>query len=238
MNEQHSLGWFRSRLGKITGSKVGVLMKNGKKNILTEEAMSYIYQLAAERTMAEQVVNDDFNFESYLESVKVETRAMRFGTEMESVARERYCTLNNVVCLDMPLCAHKTIENFGSSPDGLTDKNVTLEIKCPNQSTYMKYRHRIDDDASLLMVNPEYYYQCMAHMMCTGSDRTDFIVFSPFQKDNIHIVPIYPNELIFRNIESRVKLANELIDDIIDPHKSEVEAAFNYYNEIISAKHQ
>lgn len=27
MEEQHSLEWFRKRLGKITGSMVGVLMK-------------------------------------------------------------------------------------------------------------------------------------------------------------------------------------------------------------------
>ena len=115
----------------------------------------------------------------------------------------------------MPLCSHKTIPDFGSSPDGLTVENVTLEIKCPNQSTFMKYKHRIEDDASLLMVNPEYYYQCMAHMMCTGSERTDFIVFSPFQRDNIHIVPVYPNDLIFKNIEDRVRLANDFINEII-----------------------
>lgn len=190
-------------------------MKNGKKNIFTEEAMTYIYQLAAERSMAEQVVNDDIEFENYLEQVSFETRAMRFGTMMEDVARQRYCTIKGVQCKELGLCQHFDIPHFGSSPDGLVDGNVTLEIKCPNQSTFMKYRHKIEDDASLLMVNPEYYYQCMAHMMCAGSERTDFIVFSPFQKDNIHIVPIYPNELIFRNIETRVKLANELIDEII-----------------------
>ena len=190
-------------------------MGKGRKGEFTEEGYTYLYQLAAERDMAEQVVNDDYNFESYLEETKVETRAMRFGTEMESVARDRYCTLKNVVCLDMPLCSHKTIEHFGSSPDGLTEDNVTLEIKCPNQSTFMKYKHRIEDDASLLIVNPQYYYQCMAHMMCTGSERTDFIVFSPFQRDNIHIVPVYPNDLIFKNIEDRVRLANDFINEII-----------------------
>lgn len=214
-NSQHSLGWFRSRLGNITGSKVGVLMNNGKKNIFSKEGMTYIYQLAAERTMAEQVVNDDFEFENYLEQVSYETRAMRFGTMMEGVARQRYCDIRGVQCQEVGLCKHFDIPHFASSPDGLINGNITLEIKCPNQDTYMKYRHRIDDGASLLMVKPEYYYQCMAHMMCTGSERTDFIAFSPFQKDNIHIVPIYPDELIFRNIEERVKLANELINEII-----------------------
>ena len=79
----------------------------------------------------------------------------------------------------------------------------------------MKYYHLIFDAASLLIVNPEYYYQCMAHMMCTGTERTDFIVFSPFQKNPIHIVPVYPDELIFRNMEERIKLANQLIDEIV-----------------------
>lgn len=215
MNEQHSLGWFRARLGNITGSKVGCLMGKGKKDEFTKEGMSYLYQLAAERTMAEQVVKDDFNMEAYLEATKLETRAMRFGTEMESVAREMYCRVKNIECKELGSCMHFDIPNFASSPDGLTTDNVTLEIKCPTQATYMKYRHKIDDDASLLLVEPTYYYQCMAHMMCTGSDRTDFIAFCPWQKDNIHIVPIYPNDLIFKNIEERVKLANEYINEII-----------------------
>ncbi len=50
MEAQHSLEWYRKRLGKVTGSRVGDLMKPGKKkeDLFGDTAKSYIYQLAAE----------------------------------------------------------------------------------------------------------------------------------------------------------------------------------------------
>ena len=41
---QRDLGWFRVRLGSITGSKVGDLMKSGKKKeqVFGDTALSYI----------------------------------------------------------------------------------------------------------------------------------------------------------------------------------------------------
>lgn len=215
MNEQHSIGWYRARLGNITGSRVGELMKKGKKSEFSDTAMSYIYQVAAERSLSDNIVNDDFELETYIQATTFETRAMKFGTEMEEVAREFYCKTTGAKVREVGSCSHFDIPHFASSPDGITEDNVSLEIKCPNQSTFMEYYHRIFDAASLLIVNPEYYYQCMAHMMCTGTERTDFIVFSPFQKNPIHIVPVYPDELIFRNMEERIKLANQLIDEIV-----------------------
>lgn len=215
MNEQHTLGWYRDRLGKITGSKVGVLMKKGRKAEFSEEGMAYIYQLAAERTLADYVLNNDDEFEHYVKLNTFETRAMRFGTETESVARDAYVSYTGKEVHEVGSCLHFDIPNFASSPDGITEDNVSLEIKCPTQSVFMKYCHRIHDAADLLMVNPEYYYQCMSHMMCANTIRTDFIAFSPFQKKDIHIVPIEPNDLIFKNIEERVTLANQLIDEII-----------------------
>ena len=58
---QRDLGWFRVRLGSITGSKVGDLMKSGKKKeqVFGDTALSYIYQVAAERMLNPVFVDDD-----------------------------------------------------------------------------------------------------------------------------------------------------------------------------------
>ena len=215
MNEQHTLGWYRDRLGKITGSRVGVLMKKGKKSEFTEEAMSYIYQLAAERAIAKRVLEDDLEFEAYINATTFETKAMRFGTETEATARDAYSFQTGEIVKEVGACLHFDIPNFASSPDGITESNASIEIKCPTQSTFMKYCHRIFDAASLLIVNPDYYYQCMAHIMCANTIRTDFIVFSPFQERDTHIIPVYPDDFIFKMIEERITLANQLIDDIV-----------------------
>lgn len=65
MEAQHTLEWYRKRLGKITGSRVGDLMKTSRKKdeMFGDTAKSYIYQLAAERDMNPAIVEDDELFE-------------------------------------------------------------------------------------------------------------------------------------------------------------------------------
>lgn len=218
MNEQKTLNWYRQRLGQITGSQVGRLMKKGRSSYFGEDALSYIYQLAAERSMPASLIDNDPEFEAYLEQVNVETKAMRFGTEMEAVARMKYCQERNVTCEEVGLCSHFDIEHFASSPDGIAktyEGKVALEIKCPTQAVYMRYYDSIWNNETLKKVKPEYYYQCMAHMMCTGAIRTDLIIFNPFQREQLKIVPIFPEDADIDEMTTRIEEANVTINEII-----------------------
>ena len=220
MNAQRTLNWYRDRLGYFTGSKVGLLMQssNKKGEIFGQTAKSYIYKVAAERNMNPKIVNDDYAFEVYLNHVGFSSKAIEWGIEQEENARDAYIkkTKNNIV--EVGSCRHKTIKYFASSPDGFccdddNDKGC-IEIKCPNQETYIKYVTEINDAESLLKIEPIYYYQCMSHLMCTKSNWVDFTPYCPFQKKPIHIVRILPNKESFNLIEERVNLANEFIEKI------------------------
>lgn len=218
--EQHSLTWYRARLGNITGSKVGVLMKSGRKDYFSDTAKTYIYQLAAERSMIQQIIDDDELFSEYLQQTSVSSKAMQWGNEQEENARELYEKIMNVKVGEVGSCKHPSIEHFSSSPDGLfEDKKygcrAALEIKCPVQSTFMKYKTEIKDNESLLSANNEYFYQCMSHMLCTGVKYVDFEVYNPFQSDPIHMVRIHPDNNVFAAIEERVNIANNIINDLI-----------------------
>ena len=217
--EQRTLSWYRMRLGYITGSQVGLLMKSGKSCDFSETAKSYIYQVAAERTMNPDIINDDELFGMYLAQTEVTSKAMRFGTEQEANARRLFSKIHDVNVREVSSCRHSSIPYFASSPDGIyTDETgkVCLEIKCPVQSTFMRYKDEIYDNESLLKVKPEYFYQCMAHMMCTDAYKTVFIAYNPFQRDPIHIVPIYPDKNMFSSMEGRIRMANDIITQIID----------------------
>lgn len=218
MEAQHTLQWYRKRLGKITGSNVGVLIKPGRNDIFSDTAKSYLYQLAAERSMNSRLIEDDESFAFYLQQVETSSKPVRWGSEQEISAREIYNQRVGIKMLETGFCVHPEIPNFGSSPDGFcyNETKGTLEIKCPNQHTYMRYKHLIKDNASLLEVAPKYFYQCMSHLMCLKAEWNDFVVFNPFQLPSIHIVRIYPNDHIFREMEKRIRLADEFIKDIID----------------------
>lgn len=219
--EQRTLSWYRARLGNITGSQVGLLMKSGRNEIFSETAKSYIYQLAAERSMAPDIINDDTLFEMYLSQVEVTSKAIRFGTEQEENARNLFARIYDVNVHETGSCKHPSIPHFASSPDGFyvdenTGEKVCLEIKCPNQATFMRYKEEISRNSDLLRAKPEYFYQCMAHMMCCEASKTVFISYNPFQKDPISCVDIFPDEKVFAEMKRRIGMANEIIEQLID----------------------
>lgn len=220
-SEQQSIDWYRARHGNITGSCVGLLMKSGRNDYFSETGKSYIYQVAGERGMNPAIVDDDELFEEYLQQVNVSSKAMQWGTDQEANARELYEKLTGRHIMEVGSCKHPTIPNFASSPDGYfydenTGEKLCLEIKCPNQATFMRYKCEIHDNASLLNVKYEYFYQCMAHMACTSAQAVDFVVYNPFQSAPIHIVRIIPDEKIFAEMEKRIRIANDIINELID----------------------
>lgn len=221
MNAQHTLGWYRDRLGKITGSRCGLLTKRGKERPFTEAATSYIYRIAAERQMNPAIVMDDEMFESYLEQVDISTKAMKWGSEQEGNVRDLYEQLTGRHIVEVGSTPHPTIQGFNTSPDGYyyneeTGERGCIEIKCLAQDKFMRYLTEVHSPEQLLAINYEYYWQCVAHMMCMQADWTDFIVYNPFQRKPIHVVRVLKDETAFRELESRITLANALIGSIIN----------------------
>ena len=221
-NQQQNLDWYRSRLCYITGSRVGDLMHSSRKagEVFGDTAKSYLYQIAAERQMNEKIINDDETFAAYVYQTSITTKSMQFGIDMEQDARLIYSKKTGREIIDVASCRHDTIPFFASSPDGVYKENDTvigcLEIKCPNQNTFIKYKMEISDNESLKKVNPDYYYQCQSHMMCTGAQWCDFIIYCPWQNDPIHIVRIKKDEDAIDLITDKVLLANDFIDEITD----------------------
>lgn len=215
MNAQHSLGWFRDRLGKITGSQVGLIMKQGRNSDFSDTAKSYLYKVLAERNMNPAIINDDEIFEEYLQQVETKTKAMQWGNEKEASARKLYEIMTGRHIVEVGSCVHHSIPNFASSPDGFyyDDEFGCVEIKCPNQSTYQKYVLEINTPADLLTIKPEYYWQCMAHMACINADWCDFIAYCPYQSHPIHIVRINRDEEAIKELESRLLLANKFLEE-------------------------
>lgn len=221
MEAQHSLEWYRKRLGHVTGSRVGDLMKSGRKKeeLFGDTAKSYIYQMAAERSMNPYFVNDDNLFEKYLFQVGVSSKAIEWGNTQEAAARKLYNRMKGNNMIETGFCIHPNIPFFGSSPDGFCcsddGEKGTLEIKCPSQNTFMKYKEEVKDNVGLLLAKPEYFYQCQSHMMVTGAEWCDFVVYCPFQSSPIHIVRIFPDYMNFKLIEKRILMANEMIKKMI-----------------------
>lgn len=220
--DQRTLAWYRARLGCVTGSRCGDLMKTGRRKdeTFSETAKSYLYRLAAERMMNPAIVDDDELFAQYLDSTTAQSRAMRFGTEQEDSARRLLASMLGVEIRECSTCRHDDIPRFAASPDGVIYHPGTLrpaavlEIKSPGQETYVRYRDLISDAATLREVMPEYYWQTQAEMMCVGVPLCIFAVYSPWQRIPIHVAVIRQDFDDAQRLELRIREADKYITSI------------------------
>ena len=220
--EQRSLDWHRLRIGSFTGSKIGDLMKSGRKKeqIFGDVAMSYIFKVAAERMLNPVFVNDDELFGQYIEQQQVYSKAIIWGQEQEENAKDLLMRKNPEWELsDVSSCKHDTIPHFAASPDAIIYDRKKLmigEIKCPSVHTFVRYLVEINDAESLKKVQPDYFYQMQAEMACTNAESGIFVAYCPWLVKPIHIVPIERDEEAIKAIEERVVKANEIVEQIIN----------------------
>lgn len=220
MIEQGSFEWLRQRLGNFTGSRISDLMVSGKKGeLFGKTALSYIYEVAAERDLLQSYIDDDYLFEIYQQQVSVSNKYTDWGHEIEDLAAERYQLATGFELEECESIQHPAIPYFSASPDRIAIKGGTkkvVEIKCPLPKTFMEYMAEVKDNNTLKSVNPKYFYQIQAEMSCTGLDRADFVAFCPFLKHNIHIVEITRDNMVISEFEKRITEANKIINQILN----------------------
>ena len=131
MEIQHSIEWFRKRLGNFTGSQIGLLMKKGRSDYFSDTAKTYIYQVASERDMNPEIINDDVEFEKYLHQVCVNTKAMQWGTDQEENARELYDVyVGKLYQKEIDFVAQKGSEKFYIQVSDNISMQETFEREC------------------------------------------------------------------------------------------------------------
>lgn len=170
--EQRTDEWKRARLGCITGSRFGDALTAGHKKgqEFGDTAMSYAYQLAAERLTG--LVQDE-----------VFSRSLAWGVAHEGQARSVYQWLTGNVVTDFAFIKHPGLEWVGCSTDGVVNgQDRIIEIKCPYTSReHVRTAHTRE-------VPNQYVAQVQGNMWVTGRSACDFISFDPRMPSNLQVV--------------------------------------------------
>jgi putative phage-type endonuclease len=151
--KQGSQEWFQLRCGKITGSRIKDVMGTKAKRRV------YLEELVAERLtgkITEHFKND----------------IMQWGTDHEDAARQAYQAKTGFRVEQVGFIRHKEICDSGSSPDGLVNADGSLEIKCPQTTTHIRWM--TDNE-----VPEEHIPQMLWCMACTGREWCDFVSYDP-----------------------------------------------------------
>ncbi|BAQ84244.1 putative phage-type endonuclease (TIGR03033) [uncultured Mediterranean phage uvMED] len=192
--DQASEDWPPLRAGKITGSKLAVIMANYGK-AFGSPAKTYAQNIAAERFSGKAI------------SSTYQNDHMIRGHEQEPLARQEYeelefCNVDNGGFFD---CG-----NIGCSPDGLVGKNGIIEIKSVVASTMVTNIKRQN-------VDPAYRWQCIGNMLFTEADWIDFVSFCddfPIDK-KIFVYRMEAKDYLeeFKMIQSRIEDFENLISE-------------------------
>lgn len=214
---QHSLDWYRARLGKFTGSQVGRLMKSGrgKDEYFGKDAISYITEVVAERMLNPSVVMIDELFEEYLLQTTASSKTLAWGNDQEMNAKGLYAKLRKV---KITSCGAVELSPwFASSPDGLVlESNGCVEVKCPTPKVHVEYMVNVHNAEDLKKVRPEYYWQVVAHMAVTGAEWCDWMSYCPFSRKPLHVVRINRDQEAESQLHERIDAAEMMAQEMIE----------------------
>jgi putative phage-type endonuclease len=138
--EQKSQEWYDMRQNMITASDFAQALGDGK--------FGTVQQFYKKKCEGEVFVSNPF---------------FKWGNMFEDVALRIYEKMQNTKIYQFGLLKHPTYDFFGASPDGITEKGIMVEIKCP-----MK-RKIIQGD-----VPKQYYYQIQGQLDVCGLEECDY----------------------------------------------------------------
>lgn len=193
---QNTDEWFNLRAGRLTSSKLGVVMANFGK-AFGEPAKKYAANIALEQITGVPTPSEFSN------------EHMERGHEEEPIAREIY--ESEMFCDVLNGGFFQYGEFVGCSPDGLIGDRGICEIKSVIPSTHYANIAR----ASL---DPAYKWQCIGNLMFTGREWLDFIsycgAFPEGKKLFIHRIKKHEVLQSFEMIAARVSEFERLVDSI------------------------
>ena len=195
---QGSPEWFAVRLGKITASRLGDLMKKTKYGESTYKTKLRM-ELAIERITGKSASNVVMN------------QAMHDGVEREPDARLLFEAMTGK---EVALCGsfdHPEVVNTSASPDGLIrGENAVLELKCPTHVTHA--RNLMSDT-----MDKRYLYQVQWQMACTESDHAYFASYHPDFPPELRLkyVRVERDNMIILDIEDAVRAFDISVEDLV-----------------------
>lgn len=143
---QLSEAWFKQRVGKITGSRVGAIL--GLSPFSKPDDVM--------REMVREYHGADKEFTG--------NQFTRWGQEHEVDALDSFTVQTGFFVAEsaLPFVTHKDYEFLGASPDGLADDGGLIECKCPQKIKEL-------EDV------PHYVAQMQLQMHCSGNTHCWFV---------------------------------------------------------------
>ena len=126
-----------------------------------------------------------------------QNEAMRHGCKYEKTAIHIYESARNVKVKSCGITVSRTHPFLGASPDGIVNKDLIVEVKCPFSainkeisSVTVPYLKDVNGKLKLSAKHP-YYYQIQGQLFCSERKYCDLIVYT---LTDIKYIRVHKNE--------------------------------------------
>jgi len=185
--EQNSDEWFEMRGGRLTSSKLPVIMANFGK-AFGEPAKKYAANIAIEQITGAAIPSDYSN--SHMER----------GHEQEPLARMLY---EESTFTDVSNGGFYGSDFIGCSPDGLVGADGVIEIKSVIPAIHFATVKR-------QALDPAYRWQCIGNLKFTGREWLDFVSYCQNFPEGKQL---FIHRLIATELEEEFKMIDERVSE-------------------------
>ena len=204
-NAQRTPEWYEKRRGKVTASKIKVIVLRQKNGSFYASREAYKNQIICEILTGS--VAQSFT-----------TPAMQHGIDTEDMAFDDYAKTIWSEVTKADFVEHPTIPRSGASPDGYVGSAGLIEIKCPNSTTHIETLRRGTYD-------DEYLPQMQWQMACTGRQWCDFVSYDPRMPEGLKlwVQRIDRDDLFISQTEVMVKEFLAEVDATVEQLKQKLQ---------------
>jgi putative phage-type endonuclease len=196
--EQRSPEWYEVREGKITASPIANIL-GSIGNAKTKEAIQNLAMKLAIESVHGMIEDNYINFDMQR---GIDNEPSAFAMLEDHLGRE-FINVSKIGFVELS-------EHIGASPDGITDNNRNVEIKCPSPENYFKHilRGQIPD---------KYYAQMQHQMFCSNTEATYFVNYCVHRaKEYVNIEIVQRDDVMIELIKSRCEMVIESKLNYID----------------------
>jgi len=215
-SQQDEFEWREKRLGMITGSNFGKLVKTDKSGFklsTSKTASDLMYKIAWERLLK------GGNISNGLGRLNISSQSINHGNDYEGEAMLKYQEVTGRK-VDYTQNFIAKGDWVGGTPDGYVGKDGLIEVKCPfNGGNHLKAF--LDGE----IYNQEYVYQMQGYMWITGRKWCDFVTYDPDLIDGLQlsVIRVERDENVINGIAMVMEEVKNKIQSIINNPKLKVD---------------
>lgn len=212
---QEEKDWLIERLGKVTGSQLGKLVKKDRSGgyILSngKVASDLLYKIAWERFLVTE--------SNGMNRLNVSSVAMQHGNDYELEAIKHFEEITGEEVTFGGYKFEKLNDFFGGTPDGYIDDDTIIEVKAPwNGGNHLK---------TLLtkeIYNDDHFYQIQGYLLLTGAKKCIYCTYDPDLPDAIKmaIIEVERDEDVIEAITSIIDECKTIITELIKQVKDKL----------------